>query len=223
MTKKRNELLLQSRRLLAVAITVIVAGPLGAAYCQTSGPVLLLQQTPVDGGTMTPEAGVHRFELYTDVTLSAVAKPGYQFVYWLGDVSDPTSATTIVHLDAPKIVIAVYERTEYEFLRGTELITSIPIGGAVASSGDYRRVGFGGPVLRRPAGRSAQVPFEPPETPEFPVPEPEPAELPVPVPEPATVALLGLGSALVCSLRKTKRKWNNNNDCRTEVVRRTEF
>ena len=36
--------------------------------------------------------------------------PGFKFVYWLGDVSNPEAVSTVVHLDKPKIVIAVFEQ-----------------------------------------------------------------------------------------------------------------
>ena len=98
---------------IVLAIVVIVGGLAGPAYCQTNGVALLLQQTPVQGGTLNLSMGVHNFELYTEVTLTAIAKPGYQFVYWLGDVRDSTSNNTTVYLDGPKIIIAVFERARY--------------------------------------------------------------------------------------------------------------
>jgi hypothetical protein len=166
------------------------------AYCETDGTALLLQQAPPQGGIITPDVGVHHFDLNTDVTLTAVPRPGYQFIYWLGDVSDPTANRTVVYLDAPKIVVAIFERAEYKFLDVQERSQSAPGGGLSRSAADYGRQGFGGGGGRRP---------EKPRWPEPPdqEPQPEPDDFPVPIPEPATVCLLGLGGLIL--LRRKRR------------------
>jgi len=99
------------RGLIISAIAIIACSPAVPAYCQTKDIVLLLEQTPVKGGEITPGAGVHHFESGSQVTLTANPKPGYQFVYWLGDVSDSTSSNTVVYLNKPKVIIAVFEET----------------------------------------------------------------------------------------------------------------
>ena len=197
-----------------LALAVIVAGLSGPAYCRTNGVALLLQQTPAKGGTISPAVGVHYFDLNTEITLTAVPKPGYQFVYWLGDVSDPTSNSTIAYIDAAKIIIAVFELSEYEFLAAVEeRAKSIPTGGLRRSAADYARGGGGGAgkpyKWSRPSPPEAeeQPPEQPPEPEEeddFPVPE-QGDDFPVPaVPEPATVVLLILGSLLAVR-RRAKR------------------
>ncbi|MHC4166214.1 MAG: InlB B-repeat-containing protein [Planctomycetota bacterium] len=75
--------------------------------------MLLLNQTPVKGGEISPTAGVHHFKPGSQITLKANAKPGYQFVHWLGDVSDATATKTMVYLNKPKVVVAVFEQAEY--------------------------------------------------------------------------------------------------------------
>jgi len=45
--------------------------------------------------------------------LTAVAKPGYKFIYWLGEVSDATASSTIAYLNKPKVIIAVFEQAEH--------------------------------------------------------------------------------------------------------------
>lgn len=182
-----------------LAIVVIAAGLPEPAYCATDDPVLLLQQSPAEGGTVTPQAGVHHFDLNTDVTLTAVPKPGYQFVYWLGDVSDPTANRTVVYLDAPKIVIAVFDRVEYEFLAMDERAQSAPIGGLLAHAGDYGRQGYTGGGRKRPSKFRWPGPSEPP-------PPDEANDFPVPAPEPATAVLLILGSLFALTGRKGKKR-----------------
>ena len=205
---KRNNSILIGWEGVILALAVVLCGLLEPAYCETDGTALLLRQTPPQGGKITPSVGVHHFELYTGVTLTAVPEPGYHFVYWLGDVSDPTANSTIVYLDAPKIVIAVFERSEYDFLTGEERPQSRPVGGLVGSAGDYARRGGGGRTGRR---QSRPSPPPPPPTEEeeedFPVP-PEGNDFPVPepIPEPATAVLLVLGSLFALARRRAKKQ-----------------
>jgi hypothetical protein len=185
------------KMLLVLVLAVFFCGLPEPAYCETTGPVLLLQQTPENGGTITPGIGVHHIELNSSVTLTAVPKPGYQFVYWLGDVSNPTLQQTTAYLSAPKIIVAVFERTEYELDGEAELLHITPGGfwGRLrASAADYARQGFRGGGGRRPGRPPARPP-----APEPPLP---PGEIPVPIPEPATVVLLGLGGFLALAVRK---------------------
>jgi len=183
-----------------MVITACLAAP---AYCQTT---LMVQQSPPDGGTVTPAVGVHDFAPNSEVILTAVPKPGYQFVYWLGDVSDATSARAVTYLNTPKIIIAVFVRSEYEFLLGSDAIRSMPVGGLYASARDYSNQGGGGAIVGR------QPSFSPPRPPEdnhdVPVPEPQPephnVPVPEPVPEPATGVLLILGGLLTSVIRRKK-------------------
>ncbi|MBA7671763.1 hypothetical protein ES703_79926 [subsurface metagenome] len=203
---KRNNSIFIGWQVVILALAVVLCGLLEPAYCETDGTALLLQQTPPQGGKITPGVGVHHFEPYAEVTLTAVPKPGYQFVYWMGDVSDPTANSTIVYLDAPKIVIAVFERVEYDFLAVEERPQSRPVGGLVGSAGDYARTGGGGGIGRRPSWPSPPEEEKPEEKEEdFPVP-PEGNDFPVPepIPEPATAALLVLGSLFALARRDAK-------------------
>ncbi len=163
--------------------------------------MLLLQQIPANSGTITPGEGVHYLQQNTSVTLTAVPRAGYQFIYWLGDVREPTSNRTTTYLDAPKIVVAVFERTDFELEGVAEMAQSIPggrWGGLRRSAADYSRQGYSGGGRAKPGERRA--PSKPPE-PEPPLPQ----EIPVPIPEPATVVLLAVGSFLAFAGRRPKK------------------
>jgi hypothetical protein len=159
------------------------------------GYCLLIEQSPIDAGKITPQSGIYNAELDEVVVLRAIARPGYQFVYWLGDVTDPTTNETTILVDSPKIVMAVFERSKFELPLERGIISGIG-GGGLRGVPDFRP--RGDMFLRGGGGRPPEEPPEPPEPleREFPVPA-EP--FPVPendneeIPEPATVILLGLG------------------------------
>ncbi len=191
--------------LAVLAFAFVFSAP---AYCRSSGVVLLIQQTPAQGGTVNPGVGVHRFDLNTEVTLTAVPEQGFQFVCWMGDVGDTTAGSTITYLNAPKIIIAVFERTQFDFLAPAERAMSTPYGGLSRSAADYSRQGYSGGGAKRPKEWSwPKEPEKPeePEEPDFPNPE-DKDDFPVPVPEPATVILLGLGACMAFTRRRTRKK-----------------
>jgi hypothetical protein len=171
--------------------------------------VLMLQQTPADGGSVSPETGVHSVAANGAVTVVARPKPGYQFAHWLGDVADSTSNSTTVSVNAPKVVVAVFQRSEYD-LPFAEPSPPDSIGGGgslvpnrqyIGGGGGVSPAGPGNPsysssysyigptnIVNPPADNTDNSRNDPP-----PVPE---------VPEPATVLLLGLGSLLALNRRK---------------------
>lgn len=185
------------RLILVLALAALFCSLPELTLCENAGPALLLQQIPAEGGTIIPGTGVHYIELNTSVTLTAVPEAGYEFVYWLGDVSDPTLNRTTAYLNAPKIIVAVFERAEFEFEGVADTI--IPggfRGGMRRSAADYSRQGYSGGSGRKPSERApARRPPQPP-------PPPPPPDLPVPIPEPATIVLLALGSFLAFAVRK---------------------
>lgn len=192
-----------------LALAVVLYGLFEPAYCQDT--VLLLQQTDPHGGAVTPDVGVHHFDLDSEVLLTAVPKPGYYFVYWIGDVSDPTADRTIVYLDAPKIVMAVFARSEFAFSLEEAMMPGGGGGGGThPSAADYSNQVYTGGVTasqakfkspKRPELEQPERPVRPipPETlDDFPIPGDESDDFPVPnLPEPATAMLLGLGSLLL--------------------------
>ena len=132
---------------------------------------------------------MHTFGVNEMVTLTTVPKAGYHFVYWLGDVSDPTANRTMLAVDGPKIIIAVFERNEYEKLDSS----SMPISsGPESLTGRVDDIGGGlGGGLSKPDDTNHH-PNEPPSD----------NPPPVPVPEPATMLLLCIGASFLAINRK---------------------
>lgn len=189
-------------RQLKLAVAIIAFGLIVPAYCQTQTKdiVLLLEQTPVKGGEITPVAGVHYFKPDSEVVLTAVPKTGYKFIHWLGDVSDPTAANTVVYLNEPKVIIAVFEQAEQSISGDGE---GLLVGGGGGGGGglfptalDFSRPGgFGGGGGAKPQKPVYYVKGKKP-TPE--------------VPEPATGLLLMLGGLLAFKRRSQKRIAGNS-------------
>ena len=189
-------------RIMTILIAMMVLTAISSVgFCQGS-VALLVQQTPPQGGSVSPGVGVHDIAKNSVVTLTATPKPGYQFVYWLGDVADASSATTVASLEGPKMIIAVFERNDFEFTFYEAGPTSAPNENLIGSgqeSGAYSNSPVGGKRSHRHDG--------PPDEPDNPTDLPVPGDgndFPVPeVPEPMTIILLGLGTAFV-SARKRK-------------------
>jgi hypothetical protein len=158
----------------------------GPAYCQEDNIALMLQLSPVEGGKVNIEPGVHMYDRDSEVTLKAVPNPGYQFVYWVGNVTEPSASTTIVHLDGPKIVIAVFERSKFEILEAAEQPQISNGGGGLYRSRVEQGYDASGAIVQRPPGiHTPSIPHKPP--------VPEGNDPPAPVPEPATILLLAGG------------------------------
>jgi hypothetical protein len=204
----RNTIILLAMALTALAVTA----PVTAAVSNTA---LLLQKSPAEGGQVTLGEGVHQFQRGSDVTLTAVANPGYQFVYWIGDVTDCTANTTAVMLDSPKIIIAVFERATYDFYQFAERAQSSRGGGSglFTSAIDYSNQQINPIARKRESFHWPSLPDDDETETEFPVPDDslQPGEIPVPneveqpVPEPATILLFGSGVMIVKILGTRKR------------------
>ena len=169
-----------------LTFTICFLSLLGTAFGQ--GYAVLVQESPVGAGEIQPGIGVHDFAANEIVTLTTVPKTGWKFVYWLGDVYDPTKNRTMTAVDGPKIIIAVFERDEFEFLAPAEGASSGP--GISIPRHDTIGGGLG----------SGSTPTPDPD----PYPDPDPT--PDPVPEPQTIALLSLGAYLA----RRKKLYNRN-------------
>lgn len=197
--KRHKPVFKRGPHILILAFAAVVLFLVQPAHCQTGGIALLIQQTPSQGGLVSPELGVHHYNSGSEVTLIAVPRLGYQFVYWLGDVLDPTASKTIAYLNKPKIIVAVFEQVE----QGQMVVgQSVPSGGG--GGGDF--IASGEPISPSAArSGSAGSPRSSPEKPptegtpdpippdDPPLPPDEPPIDPPEVPEPATGLLLTLG------------------------------
>jgi hypothetical protein len=163
---------------------------------QENGTSLMLEASPAEGGYLNIKPGVHIFDMYAEVALKATPKPGYQFVCWLGSVSESSASSTSVTLDSPKIVIAVFERTQFEM---TE--TEVEGGGSDSESGGgndalVRGGGqFDTSLEQALTGSAQEVPRRPHAPHNVPVPGPE-------VPEPATMTLFFTGFLMLVNRRR---------------------
>ena len=183
--KRRSSTFLGLHGLLLVLL--IMAGGLSqTAYGQAGSVRLFLQQMPLQGGIISPSAGLYHYEANAQIALTAIPEPGYEFVYWLGDVSDPTACNTTVYLNGSKVIIAVFEPTEYDSSSDKQ---PLPAGGggdlAVPSVPDYGRQGF-----NSAGGRPTDSSNSPQAT--------------AAIPEPATLLLLGLGGIILSRSKHAK-------------------
>jgi hypothetical protein len=172
------------------------------AYCQDEGTALMMQLSPVEGGKVHIEQGVHMYDRDSEVTLKATPNPGYQFVYWVGNVAEPTSSSTSVRLDGPKIVIAVFEKSRFEISTEAEP-PQIPVsqGGMYRSRVERGSDTTGEIVQHQPGG------FHLPKIPHN-VPVPGGNDQPVPnnpTPEPSTVLLLAGGAMFALNKRSRSK------------------
>lgn len=136
---------------------------------------VLVQESPIGAGVITPGLGMQDFGADETITLTTVAKSGWKFVYWLGDVQDPTANRTKLNVDGPKIVIAVFERDEYAFSADNPQVS-------VGPPGVYPRSDVIGGDLGSGETPPSNPPSNPPDTPNN------------PVPEPGTIILLTIGA-----------------------------
>lgn len=166
--------------------------------------VLFVESADPSAGTVSPKPGeVHSFNPGKVVTLTATPANGYEFVYWLGAVSDTNKSSTTISMDGARYVMPIFERIEFE--SGPSVSTLLG-GGGSGGLKSSSRFNYSAPSISEPyVGNSGGTvtPFTP--NPYIPVPGPEddPDDPDDPeVPEPISIALFGLGAAGIAMKRK---------------------
>ena len=178
---------MKTKKKLLILLSVLVGLPCVLAQQYA----LYLEQSPVQGGSVSPNGGtVHNYSPGERVTVSAVPAEGYEFVYWLGAVSDTTTSTTTISVDGPRYVLAVFERTEYEN-EPAEAINYAGAGGGGHLTANPRTVSNSGPSISQSGSSSTDY-------------SGGGGEIPIPTPEPTTLVLLFAGTGGLFLKRKRK-------------------
>lgn len=163
----------RSRHARSLLVSAVLALGLAAgAGAETPQFDLCIEQTPAKAGTVTPDSGTHRFSANSVVTLAAEPQQGYQFAYWLGDVADPIAKRTTVHVDSPKVIVAVFKRAERDPFQ-----KNFAGGGGGGGELAVTAIDLGSPGWSISGGVENDKPDVPP----------------IHTPEPATLAMLALG------------------------------
>lgn len=199
--KAKIKKILCSRMAAAVMLVTLFASPV--VFCSIGNYSVMVMQSPPDGGTVTPQSGIYEARADETLTLTAMPKPGYKFLYWLGDVTEVDSERTSVLVNGPKIIIAIFEKAVFAGMTEEGLMEE------GRSVGGLRRVGTD---FRFGPGISSADPPEydynystwqwpdiddDEEVNDFPVPE---------VPEPASCVILGLGAASLLVMRRKNNR-----------------
>jgi hypothetical protein len=181
----------------AFCCTILLLFLASPALCDENATALMLEVSPVEGGYLNIVPGVHNFDIYSEVTLKATPKPGYQFVCWLGNVTNASSGSTSVMLDSPKIVIAVFERSKFDVLAENDYIDTGGGGGGLVRSAGLSDSSLEQAVsaTNPPGSHHQHIPHNPPVPPDNGETEP-PA-----VPEPATITLFLSGFFILANRR----------------------
>lgn len=191
-----------SRKHILGLILLATLAMASAPACMAGNYVLLVEQTPMEGGIIDPGVGVHNFLPGETVTLTATPRPGYQFVRWMGDVSSTDTSSTTVTLNAPKMLVAVFEKVEYALLspvQQQDVEQEVAVGGGGGGgrlTAQYPAIGGGGSVS--PANtplytKASYSTVTPPDNKN----EDTGGDIPVPTPEPGTIAMMILGASIV--------------------------
>jgi hypothetical protein len=182
-----------------ILFLVIFAGSVSPLMAQQEDFALLMRRSPDYGGYVTPLSGAQTTGLYRLVEISAEPREGFEFIYWLGDVTDPGNSSTTVLLDSPKIVVAIFERSEIANLAPSDALGVS--GGRAFSSGNLTSSRFVYPqslVSPPPASAPRKSPVY------YNIIFPEDNEPDPDVPEPATLTLFAMGALMLAKRKRRK-------------------
>jgi hypothetical protein len=198
MNLRKYHIVPNSIRIAALLLVIMLTLPAMAA--DESGYALLLQSSPAQGGKIIPGNGVYKIQIGQTVPLIAVPERGYRFLYWIGDVRQADAGTSVL-MDGPKLIVAVFEREQFDELEPALLEASGSATGGLTRTPNPL-TGTGGLF---PTNRIIDPPSFPaqPKSDDFPVPNnPFPVPNENPVPEPMTIMLLGIGALAARRMRK---------------------
>lgn len=188
-----------------LVVGMAFAAGVSAMAADDEGFALLVQSSPVDGGSVTPGNGVHKVQIGGKMQLTAVPRTGFRFLYWVGDVGQIDTTETTVEMSGPKLVVAVFVRERFEDMLPAGVISGPATGGTYASSGPSAGGrGYGtANGYRDFGGFSTPTP-----------PEDDNSTLVPEVPEPATMLLLATGAiALARKQRISNHRTSNRVSC----------
>lgn len=174
-------------------LVIVVLVSVTSLMAQDNKFALLVQKSPEYGGVVTPSESLSMPNGDQLVTITATPRDGYEFVYWLGDVASPTSSITSVLVDTPKMVIAVFERPEFQ------AALDVPGGGGGGGGGGSSSSPSPGHVPSNSGSSSG-----PGSAPSRTYSAPEPKVL-VNIPEPATMLILGSGALMLFRSPRKRR------------------
>ena len=171
----------------------------------------MVQVSPADAGVVSPSEGIHKIPINETVVLSATPRPGYRFLYWLGDVTAADAPQTTTVIGGPKIVVAVFEKAQFDMLPAA----MAPADNSGRSAQVVRRqvsrqgnIGFSGPgAVQNANGSSASAVVNPIDLEDWIVGPGSGDEDEVPgpgTPEPGTITLLALGAAILGTKRRRR-------------------
>lgn len=175
---------------------VIFACGFTAFGADDAGYALLLQSSPVEGGSIMPGQGVHKVQIGNKIQLTAVPQPGFRFLYWVGDVGQIGSSETSIQMDSPKLVVAVFSRESFDDLKTVGIIGGPANGGTYASAPSYGASRGYGTAIGYPD--YPVIPQTPPDDNGTLVPD-DPK-----VPEPATLLLFASGAIVLARRQRTQ-------------------
>ena len=88
--------------IVAINVCIVLSVLVPTSFADNLSSSLVIESSPVVGGTVVPQADVDEQGASHAMTLTAVPNDGYRFMFWLGDVADSSAMSTTVLADSPQ-------------------------------------------------------------------------------------------------------------------------